>query len=127
MCKDQYEGIHIYNEPKKTRPQIKAKCSMKPQDVYLPIMRPGEKGVITNNTTTISCTGTATVRINTTRKELEFTPGAVTKITTEPSSGILKVAANKSTPIPLVFNTTVSSNSEAGEYTQSLVVTAEIQ
>nr|CAX67767.1 hypothetical protein Y69_0054 [Yersinia enterocolitica] len=73
------------------------------------------------------CNGTTDVRIKLPISNIVFTEGATSNVTTQPSYGVIEVKENQTAPIPLIFNTTVSSNSEAGEYTQSLVVTAEIQ
>nr|CAX67760.1 hypothetical protein Y69_0060 [Yersinia enterocolitica] len=98
-----------------------------PNNIDLGRHQPDENSDVTNSATTVKCTGDATINIKLSRHNIEFTGGATSKVTTNPPSGILKVRGNQTTPVPMVFNTNVSSSSEAGEYTQSLVVTAEIQ
>ncbi|OWF77188.1 hypothetical protein B4907_19050 [Yersinia kristensenii] len=98
-----------------------------PKNIDLGRHDPDQTSNVTNSATTIKCTGDSNVIIKLPRPSMEFTEGATSQVSIQPSSGIIKVPKNQTIPIPLVFDTTVSSSSEAGEYTQSLVVTAEIQ
>ncbi|OWF82271.1 hypothetical protein B4907_13840 [Yersinia kristensenii] len=102
------------------------KCSLNWSDVDLGIHSP-QNAKVTNSNSTIRCTGDATVSLKLPRPSMEFTEGATSQVSFLPSSGIITALANRTTPIPLVFDTTVSSSSAAGEYTQNLVVTAEYQ
>ncbi|WP_075338931.1 hypothetical protein [Yersinia enterocolitica] len=87
---------------------------------------PGANERIINNDLKIKCPGAASIHLSVRPTELQFAPGART--TVEPNdNGVLVVQANRLTSVPLVFTTSVSDSSKAGEYTQSLVVTAEIQ
>ncbi|EKN4037495.1 hypothetical protein ACX1HO_20570 [Yersinia enterocolitica] len=103
------------------------KCNMVAQKVDLGSIGIGEKAKVVHIGSRIECNENTTVAVVLPSPSLEFTPGALTNVTTEPSSGLINVQKNRSTDISLVFDTSVSSRSEAGEYTQSLIVTTEIQ
>ncbi|EPZ8124187.1 hypothetical protein ACXV6R_002017 [Yersinia enterocolitica] len=103
------------------------KCIMVAQNVDLGSLGIGEKAKVARIGSRIECNENTTVAVLLPSPSLEFTPGVLTKVTTDPSSGLIDVQKNRSTDISLVFDTSVSSRSEAGEYIQSLIVTTEIQ
>ncbi|WP_075339251.1 hypothetical protein [Yersinia enterocolitica] len=116
-------GISVY-EYTPFIPHIE--CSINWSDVDLGTTHP-QNAKVTNSNSTIRCSRDATVLFKLPRPSMEFTEGATSQVSFLPSSGIITVIANRTTPIPLVFDTTVSSSSAAGEYTQNLVVTADYQ
>ncbi|OWF82270.1 hypothetical protein B4907_13830 [Yersinia kristensenii] len=115
-----------YSAPYSLPQQPGQGCDMNSVAIDLGRLPPGANERIINNDLKIKCPGAAIIHLSVRPTELQFAPGART--TVEPNdNGVLVVQANRLTSVPLVFTTSVSDSSKAGEYTQSLVVTAEIQ
>ncbi|MFV8809239.1 hypothetical protein ACNSPD_04110 [Yersinia enterocolitica] len=116
---------YIWGPPVKR--ETPTKCTLSAREVQLPDMQQGASNRMRSDTLVVNCTRKATVQITTSADQLEFTPGAVSKVTIDPKNGIINVRENTQTAIPLIFDTAIGKDSKAGKYEKSMVVTSEIQ